>query len=53
VIGNCATNKSSLDHWGCFASELVRRASVITEAMAEEILGNPLWIGIFIDNEMG
>lgn len=57
VIGDYATNKSGFDYWGPlpdpFDLEFVRRANVTTKVVAEEVLGNPWCIGVFIDNEMG
>ena len=57
VIGDFKTNKSGFDYWGPlpdpFDPEFVRRAKVTTKVVAEEVLGNPWCIGVFIDNEMG
>ncbi|MBK1880067.1 hypothetical protein [Pelagicoccus mobilis] len=56
IIGEYATLSSGNDYWGAmpdpFDPEFARRARVTTETIAEEVLGSPWCIGVFIDNEM-
>ena len=56
IIGDFKTVSSGRDYWRSlpdpFDPEFERRARVVTSVIADEVLGSPWCVGVFIDNEM-
>ncbi|MEM1085313.1 MAG: agarase [Verrucomicrobiota bacterium] len=56
IIGDFKTLSSGADYWrpmpDPFDPEFARRAKLTTEIVAEEVMGSPWCVGVFLDNEM-
>ncbi|QBG45884.1 agarase [Verrucomicrobia bacterium S94] len=56
IIGDFKTVSSGHDHWrplpDPFDPEFERRAELTLKVVADEVLGSPWCVGVFVDNEM-
>ncbi|MDZ8117816.1 hypothetical protein [Pontiella agarivorans] len=56
IIGDFKTVSSGYDYWrplpDPFDPEFERRAKLTLEVVADEVLGSPWCVGVFVDNEM-